>query len=129
VVPDDLVLARPCDRTAAGRPVLAVARAAGAGEVVLPDEEWLARWVVALAGRWAGDGDLLRRLRALVSALGAAVLPTRPWGPDGAHVPALRPPVLARWLSCAWRPCGACRGGGGVPGGPCGACGATPVAP
>jgi hypothetical protein len=124
VAPGDVVLARAGDRTAEDRPLLALARSAGAEAVVLPAEEGLARWVVAVAGRWAGEPHPARRLRALVSALEAGSLPRRPWGPGGTAVPAVPIRVLARWLSMHWRPCDACRDGGGVRGAACGTCGA-----
>lgn len=116
--PRAIVLARPhaADPGAACLPQLAGLH--GVPALRLPAAPEAAAWAVALAVHWAGSGqdDLVRRLEV------AVVLPA---APAGRH-PAVRPPVLARWARCAWRPCGWCVGGG-LPG-RCGRCGAGTTA-
>jgi hypothetical protein len=118
-----LVLARApaADPGAAALPGLA--RVMGREVVRLPDDAAAAAWAVAVAVAWPPDAGLARRLQVLVGAAGGGTaLPRRRVG-ESLSVPAVRPPVLARWAGCVWRPCARC-GGGGLPGASCGRCGA-----
>ncbi len=123
--PRGVVLARApradTDTDAAILPQLA--RVMALEVVRLPDDVGLCRWLVALAAVMcqADCPDLTRRLQTL-AGVEAAGLPRRPWGWDGASVPALRPRVLARWAWHAWKPCAACPGGGHEAA-PCARCG------
>ncbi len=93
-------------------------------EVVrLPPSAHAAAWVVAVA--LAGHEGSPPPLRALQALAGAADrLGVTSGEDDDPRMPALRPAVLVRWARCGWRPCGRCRGGGGLSGARCGRCGA-----
>ena len=116
--PGAVVLARGPGSDPAAAALPALGRMMSADVVLLPSDPTAAAWTLGVALRHDVDDVLLmRRLEGLASA--AASL----WSPTGA-APALRAAVLVRWAGRAWRPCGACPGGG-LPGGPCGRCGAS----
>lgn len=118
--PAAIVLARAPEADPGAVALAAVARMMGAAVVRLPSGLEAAAWCVAVALHPDFEhDDLVRRLEALV---GLAQL-----GGDTPAVPSLRPGVLSRWSSRAWRPCGRC-GGGGALGGACARCGAATAA-
>jgi hypothetical protein len=123
---DALVLARDAVADEGAALLAPLARLRGLGVVCLPDSADAAAWTVALAVAWAdaGERDLVRGLEVAAALPGQEALPARPWGNSGVAVPAVRPRVLARWSTCAWRPCEWCRTGGGLASGRCGRCGA-----
>ncbi len=92
----------------------------------LPDGFDEAAWSAGIASCLDGVVPGASANRALdVLCCGPAVAPASPrrrWGVAGISVPAVRPATLARWASCAWRPCRWCTAGG-LPGDRCRRCG------
>ena len=120
-----VVLARSAAADPGARCLIDIARLLGLEMRTLPENRDEAAWCVAIAGS-LDQAPIAGNLRALdVLCCGSAVAPGSPrgrWGPTGISVPALRPGTIARWASCAWRPCGWCAAGG-LPGDRCRRCG------
>lgn len=125
--PDALVLARPPWSDPALAPLPALSVVLGREMLWLPADLAAAAWAAALITAWARSTpatDLSRRAQVAVglACMAPESLPTRPWGPGDARVPAMAGDSLARWCDCAWHECAWCDAGG-MQGLPCPACG------
>lgn len=100
-----------------------LARAMDVEVVRVPRDPGLGAWVVSLIEWLCREKypDVLRRAQTL-AGVGAAGLPSSPWGAPAVLVPALRPQLLARWAWHAWRACDHCSGGAHA-GAACARCG------
>lgn len=125
--PTALVLARRRDVDPGAAVLRPLARLVGLTVLVLPEPVDAAIWAASLACVWASSGqDRLEEAVSVAAGLTrpAGPLPRAPWGAAGLLLPALRPRVIGRWATLAWRACDACRDGGGLSGASCAACGA-----
>jgi hypothetical protein len=124
-----LVLVRPAAADPGAMLLAAAGAVLGLDVITLPGDLDEAIWCVGVAlALGIDEPETFGRVLDVVCCgpVGAPAFPRQLWGPAGISVPALRPATLARWASCAWRPCSWCQAGG-LPGHRCRRCGAPVV--
>jgi hypothetical protein len=127
--PGAVILARGHDGDPEASALPALGRMMGRDVVRLSDDPVIAAWAIAVAVHrdFQGEG-LVRRLEVIVGlTCRTGPLPGRRVESGAVSVPVLRPGVLSKWATRAWRSCRRCPGGG-PEGGRCGRCGTSVTA-